>query len=110
MIDFSRTRRVILAGAVVAAAMSAAQTSASATAFCAVKETSDGFVALRVAPDRNAATLARMKGGDEVMLRAGRRGVWQEVLYWPGGTRTAQPAASNGRRGWVHAQLIDICG
>ncbi|MFX6040400.1 SH3 domain-containing protein, partial [Acinetobacter baumannii] len=86
----------------------AVQAPASATAFCEVKQTSDGFVALRAAPDRNAQTLARMKAGDEVMLRDGRRGVWQEVLHWPAGTRVERPGASTGRRGWVHAQLIDI--
>ncbi|MBN8944344.1 MAG: SH3 domain-containing protein [Rhizobiales bacterium] len=110
MIDFINTRRAVLAGAVVVATLFAAQAPASATAFCAIKETSDGFVALRAAPDRNAATLVRMKAGDEVMLRAGRRGAWQEVLYWPGGTRLERPGASAGRHGWVHAQLIDICG
>ncbi|WP_163595004.1 hypothetical protein, partial [Klebsiella pneumoniae] len=78
MIDFVNTRRAVLAGTVIVATLFAAQAPASATAFCAINQTSDGFVALRAAPDRNAATLARMKTGDDVMLRAGRRGAWQE--------------------------------
>lgn len=110
MIDFGNTRRMLLAGIVGVMATFAAQAPASATAFCEVKQTADGFVALRAAPDRNAATLVPMKAGDEVMLRDGRRGAWQEVLYWPAGTRLEGPGASAGRRGWVHVQLLDICG
>lgn len=83
---------------------------ASATAFCNIKRTSDGFAALRAAPDANARILARMRYTDEVMLGQGERGPWREVTYWRGQSRHADGGFARGRPGWMHRSLLGDCG
>lgn len=95
-------------------ALSAALTTmgpANATSFCQVRQTNDGFVALRDGPDAGARLLVRMKPGEEVMLGQERRGVWRRVTWWPEGVRTTDQGFNRGGRvGWVHGRLIDDCG
>jgi hypothetical protein len=83
---------------------------ASATAFCNIKRTSDGFAALRAAPDANARILVRMRSSDEVMLGLGERGPWREVTFWRGESRHEDGGFGRGRRGWMHRSLIGECG
>lgn len=83
---------------------------ASATSFCNIKRTSDGFGALRAGPDANARLLARMRPGDEVMLGMNERGPWQQVTFWRGQTRHQDGGFARGQSGWVHRSLLGECG
>jgi hypothetical protein len=83
---------------------------ASATSFCEIKRTSDGFAALRAAPDASARVLARMRTTDEVMLGAGERGPWRQVTFWRGQSRHAEGGFGRGQQGWMHRSLLGECG
>jgi hypothetical protein len=83
---------------------------ASATSFCEIKRTSDGFAALRAAPDAGARILARMRHTDEVMLGAGERGPWRQVTFWRGQSRHAEGGFGRGQQGWMHRSLLGECG
>ncbi len=83
---------------------------ASATSFCEIKRTSDGFAALRAAPDANARILARMRSTDEVMLGSGERGPWRQVTFWRGQSRHAEGGFGRGQQGWMHRSLLGDCG
>lgn len=94
-----------------ACALLALSLPASATAFCSIPQTRDGFVALRAGPSPNARLLARMRPGDEVMLGIEQTGRWQQVRYWQGQSRHTDGSFARGRRGWVHGRLLgDNCG
>ncbi len=88
---------------------------ASASAFCEIKSTKDGFVALRDGPSPQARLLQRMRPGDEVLLGQDRKGPWVAVTYWRGGrfasgrNPTGDPPTA---RGWMHSGLLvtDSCG
>ena len=89
--------------------------SALATEFCDIKQTSDGFVALREKPDAKGKLVARMKAGDEVMLNntvADKNG-WTRVYWWKGGRFQGQTVkgieAADGQ-GWVNSKLLGECG
>lgn len=83
---------------------------AGATEFCMVKKTSDGFAALRSAPARDAAIIAKMQPGEEVRVTGRRTTTWQYVHWWRGDTRIARGVSSPHARGWVHQSLIEDCG
>jgi hypothetical protein len=84
---------------------------ASATAFCNVKETADGFVALRAAPDAKAKLVGRMSADDEVMIGLGKKGSWVEVNWYRGDERHTKGFGAVSGRGWVNSRLIDEeCG
>jgi hypothetical protein len=84
---------------------------------CAVKRTSDGFVALREGPGVKHPVVARMKQHEMVGLLDDdrddivREGDWLKVTWYPGTRRTAMvtPDISKikGRPGWVRDRLID---
>lgn len=88
---------------------------ASATAYCEIRPTRDGFVALRAGPGAGARLLERMRAGDEVLLGQARRGRWVEVTFWRGG-RLVAGGPPEGKpptaRGWMHDGLVarDSCG
>ncbi|MCZ8185617.1 MAG: SH3 domain-containing protein [Beijerinckiaceae bacterium] len=79
---------------------------AGATAFCEVKATRDGFVALRDAPSTGGRLIRRLKAGEMVQLDSTRpnpRG-WKAVIFRADENAKAQP-------GWVSAGLIEReCG
>lgn len=79
---------------------------ARATAFCEVKATRDGFVALRDAPSTGGRLIRRLKAGEMVQLDSTRpnpRG-WKAVIFRADENAKAQP-------GWVSAGLIEReCG
>jgi len=88
---------------------------ASATEFCNVKRTADGFVALRAAPDPRAALVGRMTHADEVLgdPTVESRNGWMFVTWWkggrfrPGGYEFDKPTG----KGWVNSRLIEEeCG
>jgi hypothetical protein len=85
--------------------------SASATSFCPLKETRDGFVALRNGPSPSAKLIGRMKAEDEVQIGQGRKGDWIEVIWWRGEDRLAKGFDKVAGRGWANRKLIgDECG
>lgn len=94
-----------------AAGMTLASHPAGATAFCNVKETADGFVALRAAPDAKAKLIARMSSNDEVMIGQGKKGNWIEVNWYRGDERHTKGFGAVSGKGWVNSKLIEEeCG
>jgi len=84
---------------------------ATATLFCNVIESPEGFVALRAGPSQTARLIARMKAGDEVQILPGKKGRWEEVYHWRGGERFNEATRGNRRHGWVNSRSIDdTCG
>ncbi len=83
---------------------------AEATVFCQIKQTSDGFVALRSGPSPTARLVARMKPGDEVQTVGHSGGAWQEVQWWRGDERLSPIGRPARATGWVNRRLIDDCG
>jgi hypothetical protein len=79
---------------------------ARATAFCEVKATRDGFVALRDAPSTAGKLIRRLKAGEMVQLDSTRpnpRG-WKAVIF-------RDEAGGKPRPSWVSAGLIEQeCG
>ena len=88
---------------------------AAATAFCEIRQTHDGFVALRTGPSARSEMLEKMRPGDEILLGQERVGKWVEVIFWRGG-RFASGRNPDGdpatARGWMREDLIaeDSCG
>jgi hypothetical protein len=93
------------------AALLALPAPASATAFCNLKKTKDGFVALRAGPDAHTRQLARMTSRDEVMLGEGQQGEWIEVTWWRGDDRLSRKYGGRGLIGWMNRAFLDeLCG
>src|SRR4051794_3230119 len=87
---------------------------ASATVYCDVNKSRDGFVALRTAPSSSAKLVARMHVGDEVQPddTVPRRHGWAYYTWWRGGRfKGSGPAYDppNGR-GWAYERFIGECG
>ncbi|QCK86442.1 SH3 domain-containing protein [Phreatobacter aquaticus] len=88
---------------------------AATSAACAIKTTSDGFVALRAEPSPSGRLLVRMAAGHTVAMhhaspgQPSRRGQWVKVSHWADGELRAV-GAPRGRTGWVHEGLLDDCG
>jgi uncharacterized protein YraI len=79
---------------------------ADATAFCEVKQTSDGFVALRATPSPAGKLIRKINSGESVQIDRTRRaqGNWMSVYY-------RGPDRSLNEQGWVNQRLIgDLCG
>ncbi len=83
---------------------------AEATIFCQIKESRDGFVALRSGPSPTARLVARMKPGDEVQTVGDPAGRWQEVQWWRGDERLSPVGRPARATGWVNRRLIEDCG
>lgn len=84
---------------------------ASATSFCIIKKTSDGFVALRSGPGANTRLVAKMKPNDEVMIGLKERGNWMEVTWWRGDDRHIKGFNASSGKGWMHKKLVEEeCG
>lgn len=84
---------------------------AAATAFCNLKPTADGFVALRAAPAPTAKLIGRMTSRDEVLLGQGEKGDWIEVTWWRGDDRHTKGYDRKAGHGWVNRKLIgEECG
>jgi hypothetical protein len=103
----NRFRHTLLTAAFALAAMSlGAPEQASATAFCPLKQTSDGFVALRAGPSPTARLIARMKPEDEVLIGLREKGNWVEVTWWRGQNRHDKGYHHIAGKGWVNSKLI----
>ena len=108
---------VSLAFAAALFACCAMATPASATLYCEILKSPDGFAALRAGPDPKARLVARMRVGDEVLVNGGveRKGKWENVTWWKGG-RFKKKHPEGGydlpnAKGWVHSSLLgDTCG
>jgi hypothetical protein len=101
----------IAAALVLAGAWLSSPRPAAATAFCQLKATKDGFVALRAGPGASSKLIGRMKADDEVLLGEGRKGDWQQVTWWRGDDRLVKGQDKVAGRGWVHYKLIaEECG
>jgi hypothetical protein len=104
-----------LAAALMAGALFGAG-SARATEFCDIKQTPDGFIALRERPDARAKLVARMRAGDEVMLNniVAQKNGWTRVYWWKRGRfqgQTVKGIESADAQGWVNSRLLgDECG
>jgi hypothetical protein len=94
-------------------------TPASATAaVCSIRQTPDGFAALREAPSRDGHLIRRMPTGHNVEMhdaspgRPARQGSWVRVTHWADGELHSRgdPRFATGRTGWVHQGLLDDCG
>ena len=83
---------------------------ASATLFCPVLKSPDGFVALRSGPGTHFPIVARMKQDDEVQVLDGRKGAWTQVRHWWGGERLEPATREKFRGGWAHRRYIGDCG
>jgi hypothetical protein len=91
--------------------------SALATEFCDIKQTPDGFMALREQPGAKGKLVARMKPGDEVMLNniVAEKNGWTRVYWWKGGRfnddGTFKGLSKVNGQGWVNSRLLgDECG
>jgi len=101
----------IAAFLVIVGASLASPQPAFATAYCQLKATKDGFVALRSGPGASSKLVGRMKAEDEVLLGEGRKGDWQQVTWWRGDDRLVKGQDKVAGRGWVHYKLIaEECG
>lgn len=102
---------LVMGAAALALGLLATPREAAATAFCNVKKTADGFVALRAGPAPSARMVGRMKAGDEVMLGQGKKGDWVEVTWYRGDDRHSKGFHAKSGAGWVNRKLIDEeCG
>jgi hypothetical protein len=86
-------------------------TDVQATAFCNLKKTPDGFVALRAGPSPKAKLLHRMRPNDEVLPSSiEEKGAWVKVTYWRGGRfRISKEPAGDPptATGWMNKAFLD---
>jgi uncharacterized protein YgiM (DUF1202 family) len=101
----------LLQAAVIAGLASIMAAETHATAFCNVKSSKDGFVALRQGPSKTARLIGRMRAGDEVMLGLQQKGRWHQVTWYKGEDRHTKGFGAISGKGWVNVALIDEeCG
>jgi Bacterial SH3 domain len=96
--------RKIIPGALAAMLLGGAP--ASATSYCDVLPTRDGFVALRDAPRPAAQLIRRLKTGETVQIDSTEKlqGGWIKVFYTGPDRSLMQP-------GWVNRRLLaQECG
>lgn len=108
----SAKRLTILAAGLALSAVNLLTASpAAATAYCNLKPTADGFVALRAAPASSAKLVGRMTSRDEVLIGQGEKGDWIEVTWWRGDDRHTKGYDRKSGHGWVHRKLVgEECG
>jgi hypothetical protein len=95
---------------------------ASAQNVCTVKQTSDGFVALRATPSAQGRLVIKMIPDDMVVIDRHpdyptgyvpvSSGKWLKASHYRGEVfpEPGDPEYSKVRRGWVHENLINDCG
>jgi len=95
-----------------------AATPASATDFCVVQKSADGFVALRSKPSADGALLRRAQAGHTVIIQKSKsgdqiaHGSWLRVMHFaePAPPLISDPAYKTGMVGWIHSRYVDECG
>ena len=80
---------------------------ASATGFCHLKQTLDGFVALRAGPSPSARLVGRMNPQDEVLFGLGEKGNWVEATWWRGDDRLNKGYDRIAGKGWVNTRFVE---
>jgi len=91
---------------------------ASATEFCLVQKSPDGYVALRAKPGADGSLLVRAKLGEAVVIQKDAdgnqivSGHWLRVMHFPDTVvpPKSDPTYKRGRIGWMHRRYIDECG
>lgn len=108
---------VSLAEIALLAPCAAAPARAEVFHICSVRETKDGFVALRAAPRKDAPVVAKMVPGQMTMLdvknyKPVKSGNWVRLSWYPGETMPdpGEPGYDKVKRGWTSYELIDDCG
>jgi len=108
---------VSLAAAAMLALCAAAPARAEVFSICSVRETKDGFVALRAAPRKDAPVVAKMVPGQMTVLdvknyKLVKSGNWVSLSWYPGEVMPdpGEPGHDKIRRGWTSYELIDDCG
>lgn len=84
---------------------------------CEIRQTADGWVALRSTPSVSGQIVARMVPGHVLVLdRTGNtlvmRGKWFRAAYYPGEAmpNPGDPGHDKIRKGWVHTSVVGDCG
>lgn len=110
----SRKTSAWLGAAIIGITMCAAG-EASATIFCELKKTPDGFIALRAGPSADARLIGRMAPGDHLQVHSEEKGQWTRATWWK--RSVYKDGVLVGRhkphgRGWMNATFIvpDSCG
>jgi hypothetical protein len=83
---------------------------ASATIFCEVLSTPDGFLALRAEPNAKAVMLRKLKPGESVQVGEDKKGAWFGVTVY---LNQDTPSTDDDGQvsGWVHGKyLAKECG
>lgn len=91
---------------------------ASATDFCIVQKSVDGFVALRATPSANGRLLHRARAGQAVVIQKNEmgdqiaNGPWLRVKHFSDTVAPPEtnPAYKKGKLGWMHRRYVDACG
>ena len=89
---------------------------ASATVYCEMKATPDGFVALRNGPSPSTRLILKMRAGDTTQIAQGRKNGWTEVYHWKKSIYDSQPKGRGfddlglATRGWVNERFLENCG
>ncbi|WP_439572755.1 SH3 domain-containing protein [Phreatobacter sp.] len=105
-------------GLAILAGIALSSPAGATAAVCSIKQTADGFAALRQQPARDGRLIRRMPAGHTVEMhhaspgRPSRQGSWVRVTHWADGELHARGDArfGTGRTGWVHQGLLDDCG
>ncbi len=106
-------RTLIKTGVLAAALLAIGAGAASATTYCNVKPTRDGFSALRADASASSRLVARMRVGDEFQAHSESRGPWIKATWWKGGRfKNGGPTYDRpNASGWVHSSLVpEDCG
>jgi len=110
-----KLKPILLAAALTAAFAGAAQ--AEVFHICSVRETKDGFVALRSAPKKDAPVVAKMVPGQMTVIdvknyKPVKSGNWVSISWYPGEVMPdpGEPGYEKVKRGWMSYELIDDCG
>lgn len=110
-----KLKPILLAVALTAAFAGAAR--AEVFHICSVRETKDGFVALRSAPKKDAPVVAKMVPGQMTVIdvknyKPVKSGNWVSVSWYPGEVMPdpGEPGYEKVKRGWMSYELIDDCG
>lgn len=110
-----KLKSILLAAVLASAFASAAQ--AEVFHICSVRETKDGYVALRSAPKKDAPVIAKMMPGQMTVIdvknyKPVKSGNWVSVSWYPGEVMPdpGEPGYEKVKRGWMSYELIDDCG
>jgi hypothetical protein len=104
-------RQILAFGVVALIVATGAVTPSSATLYCEIAGTRDGFAALRAAPDRNSRIVMKVKPELKVLLDPLKESP-QNAKQWVAVSVVIGEPKRTLARGWLHKSLIkpDSCG